>query len=274
MSEALLLQGIAGYAVEAGTNDQHHVFAALLLGRPFDEPDLAIRACTRWAQAESRRAVSTGRAPVERAELLAFRLIYRALRAEAAAVKPSAAGPAKGEAQWRRTLGAMSSIRHRQRAALTLRYMFGLTDSDAGWVIGIKDATPVLAPAIQRVVRVLGGPADVPRALRTAGKKLCPPVMAVQLPPVARLPRPVIRTLIAPPLADPQTTEPDTAAPEPEAKRSPVEVLIGAHPRPEPCIPGAPPRQTSKLWSLVGRVASAAAVVALFAWAVWPSAGR
>src|SRR6266702_3581958 len=99
------LQHIPGIQNRGHTaHDPLHLFAAALLCRPLAPLAPELDALVRSAEAEAARMAAGGRVDVARREVTAFRLIYRALRDRAAAIRPGeiATGP-----RWMRALSAL-----------------------------------------------------------------------------------------------------------------------------------------------------------------------
>jgi nucleoid-associated protein YgaU len=202
------------------------LFARVLLGRA---PDKRSASLVRWARSEASREVAAGRVPVAGAEVAAYRLLYRAARSEAAEIRAS--DPVSAKTRWECAIEGLATLRHRQRAGVALRFLAGLTLADVAEVLGVREtqARGIVESGIAGIVRAVGGPIDVRRALRVAAQRLVsPPKPAQQAPPPpVAMPRRVIRTLLAPP---------PLLAPMPQAARlSPVEALIA--PLPEPATP-------------------------------------
>lgn len=217
----------------------HRFFGAVLVGRTPAELPLGVRATLAWAIAEARRCVSAGRTVPDQEEVLGLRLAYQALKPEAAACS------AKGASTKGDLIASVAALRHRQRAAVLLAYGLKMSDADVARVLGVRPVQlqPILACATSAVARRMGRPVDLPRAMRTAARRIPPPAAVTQprVASVVPMPRPSpVQVLIAPTLP--------SVAPEPQ--------------------PEAPPRRG--VWSMIGRVAAAATVGMLFAWAIWP----
>lgn len=217
----------------------HRFFGAVLVGRTPDELPLGVRATLAWAIAEARRCVAAGRATADQEEVLGLRLAYQALKPEAAAC--SAAGASThGD-----LIASVAALRHRQRAAVLLAYGRKMSDADVARVLGVRPVQlqPILACATTAVARRMGRPVDLPRAMRKAARPVPLPAAATQprVASVVRMPRPSpVQVLIAPTLP-PAASEPQPETPSPRS-----------------------------IWSMIGRVAAAATVGMLFAWAIWP----
>lgn len=101
-----------------------------------------------------------------------------------------------------RVLRALPCLRHRQRAALTLRYITGLDVAEVAAVLAAppRVAEAVLRAGLQQLVRRAGGsPVDARRSLRGVGASLSRSAAAAPLP--KKEPRSVVRLLLAPPAA-------------------------------------------------------------------------
>lgn len=223
----------------------HRFFGAVLVGRTPEELPLGVRATLAWAIAEARRCVAAGRTTADQEEVLGLRLAYQALKPEAAACSAEGASTA-GD-----LLASVGALRHRQRAAVLLRYGLTKSEADVARVLGVRpvQVQPILACATTAVARRMGRPVDLPRAMRKAARPLSLPATThPRVASVVRMPRPSpVQVLIAP-------TLPSVAA--------------------EPSPPDASARravpQPRGVWSMIGRVAAAATVGMLFAWAIWP----
>ena len=224
----------------------YRFFGSALVGRAPQQLPLGVRATLLWALAEAARYVHAGRARPDEEEVLGLRLAYQALKAEAAIVRAAADSP--GE-----MLGAAIALRHRQRAAVLMRLGLKMSESDVARVLGVRPAQvqPIIAGARAAVARRLGRPVNLARVMRAAATPVpeaAPPAEG-SVAKVVRLPRPSpVQVLIAPDL--PAATEP----------------------QPAPTVSGVPANigRRRSVWSLIGRVAAAATVGMLFAWAIWP----
>ncbi|MCA1833744.1 MAG: hypothetical protein ABR548_09075 [Actinomycetota bacterium] len=125
----------------------------------------------------------------------AYRRLYRTLRSDAAAFTPP---PRPAASSTERCLNAVSSLRHRQRAVLALVHVAHLSLADVAFVVGVshREAGVIAAAATERVVRAVGGPADIDGALRALTAERIRPERVV--PPATTAPRAVVRTLLAP----------------------------------------------------------------------------
>lgn len=274
MDRALHLEEVrAGTVPEPSLPWPYRFFGSRLIGATPEELPRGVEWILSWAMAEARRTVAAGRAGPDLELVVGLQLAYGALKAEAAAVRvePDQIGPRAGP-----VIAATRRLRHRQRAAVLLRYGLGLAEPETARIIGVRPSqiSGILAAAAARIARIAARPVDVPRALRRSGRDPSRARIENQSGPeatVQRLPRPVVRQLVAPAPADAWT-------PPPEA-RSPVEVLIAprtVQEREPAAVAAMPPSQAARTggrWSLLGRIAAALSVGALFAWAVWPAYG-
>ncbi len=178
-------------------------FAAIMLSEHPLEPSDDARYLARMAEglARQRERRRDPAAPVTDEERIAtFHAAYLLARERPKKPPPAGDGPEKRAPKRVRVLRALLVLRHRQRAALTLRYLIGLTPSNVSAVIGTppKVTDGVLRAGLQAVVRRVGGSAvDARRALRAAGAGLGP----ISSLPQRRTkePRSVMRVLLAPP---------------------------------------------------------------------------
>lgn len=255
-----------------------HFFAAAL----FDELGFGITPATAGlvarCAADARAAVAS-RLPLAAEETLAFKLVYRATRA----VKiPHRTGsvPVSGE-RWERAVAALAALPRRRRAAVVLNYCCGLSVKAVSEIVGAgpAEARSVIAAGIATLTRTLGSRAAVGESLRIAGVRLVrPPVRAPEMPPPARLPRPVVRTLTAPPVSG----EPDgeSVARSLEARLQlgarPVEVLVApvTPAERETALPDPAPAEAAGRRRFPWRSALVAAACVVLAAVLVPSAAR
>jgi hypothetical protein len=239
----------------AGNPDQvlpwsYRFFGSALVGRAPHQLPLGVRATLTWAAAEAHRHVRSGRTAPDQEEVLGLRLAYQALKAEAATVRVA-------DDTMSKMLAPVIALRHRQRAAVLMRHGLKMSEGDVARVLGVRptQVQPILACAAVAVARRLGRPVDLTRALRAAAKPAPDPAAADEpVAPVVRMQRSrsaqtPVQILIAP-------VQPATIESEPVAQAGDVPAERGAGSR--------------SVWSLIGRVAAAATVGMLFAWAVWP----
>ena len=159
-----------------------------------------------------------------------------------------------------RALRAVLSLRHRQRAALTLRYVMGLEAADVAAVLALppKVAEAVLRAGVQQIVRRAGGsPVEARRSLRAVGANLARSERPAAAP--KKEPRGVVRLLLAPP-------------PLGTAQQSAAFTQILAHPRPvyRPWPPvqranPAPRRRMGRVWRPLAAAAAVILVALTFA---------
>lgn len=177
------------------------IFAAVLLGRLDDPSHPSVAGLAGRARADARTESRTGRALDEAERVTELRLAYAHVRADAAAIKPVVAIPPEGP-RWWRVFSGLAALRHRQRGALTLFYVLGASIEETAIVLGVRapEARKVIEAGVAQLVRAIAEPVDVRRALRTAGSRMTaeePAAAAVRAVP-ARLPRSVVRALLAP----------------------------------------------------------------------------
>ncbi|MGH2831033.1 MAG: hypothetical protein ACRDJM_11170, partial [Actinomycetota bacterium] len=116
----------------AAPSPAYRFFGAALLVRASEHLPLGVRAILRWAESEAERNVGSGRASPSTELVLGLRLAYRALRAEAAAVR----GPAPDGQEYPSdpVARSLAGVRHRQRAVLVLCHGIGLDAADVAAV--------------------------------------------------------------------------------------------------------------------------------------------
>ena len=252
-----------------GGPDAIEAFAAMVLGeRPFDPSDEA-RHLARMAREVSRdRAAPAGHDPTH----AALRALYALARDRSAQIHEPAAPGRKAETRSAEALRLMLSLRHRQRAALALRYVLGLDRRHTGEVLGLapKAVDEVLRAGLAAVARAAGSKMDVRRNLVAAGRSL-PRIDAPAVPPpveptVRREARPVFQLLLAPVEAQ-QPAAPVRMRPFVTAARP----VYGPFAKQLPLRPPAPARQRQIRWK-DGLVALAAAIVALGVLTIAPRA--
>lgn len=176
------------------------LFAGVYVLQP-DPSDDTLTGLVARARSEAETAVLSGR--VAATVDIEFARLYQIARAQAATAKPAPLRP-EAQTRWERVFSALGTLRHRQRAGLALYYLAGLPLAGVARCLTLSEADTrkVLESGIAAVVRQLGEPADVRRSLRTAGARLIEPAAAPGPEPriePARLPRSVVRTLLAPP---------------------------------------------------------------------------
>ena len=216
-------------------HDPLHLFAAALLCKPLEPIPYEVDALVRSADAEASRMVAGGRVGSDRRDVTAYRLLYRALRGRAARVRPSEIA---SEPQWMRAVGALSWLRHRQRALLILDTMTSLTVADAAEITSVpeREAWRIIAGAIGQVARALGRPTDVRRDLKQAANHLLVTERkGPESPREERTARRVVRLLLATPA--PKPPEPPGFSPE----QTPVDALLALSESEPPDITFAAP---------------------------------
>lgn len=236
-------------------------FAAIMLGEHSLEPSDDARSLARTAQGLARHRDRRRDPPGgDGIDLGTFRTAYLLARDRQPAPRTSPATD-EGRAPKRvRALRALSGLRHRQRAALTLRYVLALSAPQVSIVIGTPPKTTdrVLRAGLQAVVRRIGGSAaEARRALRAARAAVGDgAAMPARRP--AREPRAVMRLLLAPP---PGTSAPASARPGILWVPRPVYRPWRAAPRAARKAPAPAPAASSWLPARWQRVAAAAAVI-------------
>jgi nucleoid-associated protein YgaU len=180
-------------------------FAAIMLGEHPLEPSEGARYLARMAEGLARdrdRRRDPAGAAADEIHLATFRAAYLLAR-ERAPAPPRPLPDGDGRAPKRvRALCALFLLRHRQRAALALRYVLGFSAAQVSSVVGAppKLTDSVLRAGLQAVVRRVGGSAvDARRALRAAGATLGNGAGAPAPRKPVREPRAVMRLLLAPP---------------------------------------------------------------------------
>jgi len=252
-----------------GGPDAIEAFAAMLLGeRPFDPSDEA-KHLARIAREVSRdRSLPAAQVPTH----TAFRALYALARERSAEIHVTEAPPGRTETRSAMALRLMLSLRHRQRAALALRYVLGLDRQKTGQVLGLppKQTDAVLRAGLAAVARAAGSKLDVRRNLVAAGRSL--PSLEQPAPePIlepARKVRPVFQLLLAP-IEMQQVSEPKHLRPLVTDARP----VYGPLTKQLPMRPPAPRRTREIRWR-DGLVALAAAIVALGVLTIAPHATR
>lgn len=254
-------------------------FACLVLGRPPGALPATLARTVAAAVASGRRRLETGRAtpPPRLLRAYPFREVYRAVRSRAAKAGPSRpaapSGPRRPSAL---ALEAVLQLRHRQRAALALRCILGFRDDEIAYVLGVSraEAVRVVEAGIAAVRRLGDRSIDVDRALRDVGHRAAAaPEARPATRPADRLPREVVRVLLAP--------VPD-ARPVPDA--APAGASKAPLPTPSPPLPQTakveapsgppariPPPPVRRRRGVLALVAAAAAIVAA---ALVPASGQ
>ena len=264
-----------------GSPSALEAFAALMLGeRPFEPSDEA-KTLARLAQ---ELAHGKGRArqlslALEADRAIAFRALYGLVRERGVHTRASRSAPEENETKPARSLRLLLGLRHRQRAALSLRYVLGMGEPEVALVLGVSPrvAGEVVRAGLAGIARRAGSKMDVRRNLRTYGASLPQSRPIVVSPPRGEdsrsEPRSVVRLLLAPP--------PLGAA---ERAADLQQIVFGARPvygaraagpapeeRAQPLAP-PPERRTSSGWRALA--AAAAAIVILGVLAVLPQGAR
>ncbi|TMK18097.1 MAG: sigma-70 family RNA polymerase sigma factor, partial [Actinobacteria bacterium] len=156
-----------------GGSDAIEAFAAMLLGaRPFDPSDEAAH-LARIAR-EVARDRSRPVTPTMTVEHAALRALYALARDRSAEIHPAPAPSRDVETRSALALRLMLSLRHRQRAALALRYVLGVDRHRVGQILGLrpKVVDGVLSGGLAAIARAAGSKMDVRRNLIAAGRSL------------------------------------------------------------------------------------------------------
>jgi nucleoid-associated protein YgaU len=243
-----------------GTNALE-AFAAVMLGEhPF---------------APSEEAVDLARlAPTltrDRSEpVLLLRALYGLAREHAGSGARKHPEPDKPETKPARCLRLMLGLRHRQRAALALRFVLGFGVEDVAAVLGVSPgaADEVVRAGLAAIARGAGSKMDVRRNLRSFSSSLAP----MPDPGPRAEPRNVVRLLLAPPplgTAE-RAARLDRVVFEARPIYGPIEVPereapVADVPAP-PSAPRAPRRRAPG--ALRSLLAAAAAIVVLFVFAL------
>jgi len=265
-----------------GGSNALEAFAALLLSeRPFEPSDEAVRLAQMAAAiARDRKRGRSGTKPLPvliPGDLGPFRTLY-ALAREQAKHAHHAEAPAPGETRPALAMRLLLNLRHRQRAAVGLRYVIGMPRDAVGLILDLppRAAEEVLRSGVNAIARGSRSKLDVCRNLRTAGAALAcnrPREIAGPPAPPRTHARSVVRLLLAP-------SPFGLSEPEPERwDAPPTRVVSEARPVYRAPIRGGPPPlpairpRAARTWlSRVGTVAAAIVVVGIFA--VWPHGTR
>ena len=211
------------------------LFAAVLTGRAREHTLDGLTETVSKARSAARAA--TSRIPLGREETLALRLIYKETRA----TRDPSNAVVRGDA-----MSALQQIPRRQRATVLLSVAFDLPPDEVAVVIGVRPTAveAILGAGLASLSRVQDTGIDAVRVLRMQARALVAQREADAESRPARLPRAVIRTLVAPALneSDTETTPTVDATSNADGahgtKLSPVEVLLA----PSPSQPLAPSR--------------------------------
>jgi nucleoid-associated protein YgaU len=245
-------------------------FAAVMLGAsPLDPPDEARKIAAMASRlAEPRPARRPGDVEATRA----YRSVYALSRGQETGA-PSVSEPVPTKAAI--VLRTLLSLRHRQRAALALRYVFGLPPDGVARVLGLSPAkvAEVARAGAANISKTIGARVDVGRHLRSTGTLLreSPPERSATRP--AGEPRSVVRLLLAP--TGRTDAEP---GPVPRPRRiaaRPVYDVRAARlgpPTPPPPAPPPSPEIAAKKPRRVGLLAAACVAALTFLGAFVPTA--
>ena len=261
-----------------GTNALEAFAALLLCERPSEPSEEAVRLAQMAAEvARDRSRGMSGTKPLPvliPGDLGPFRALYALARDQAKAAR-SSVEKAEDETRPTAALRLLLSLRHRQRAAIGLRYLIGMRRDAVALVIGVppRATDEILRAGLNAIARGSRSKIDVRRNLRTAGAGLGWSRLREADPdprPARTEPRRVVRLLLAP---SPFGLDgPISPMHEPALSRvamSPRPVYD--RPLPERIASKRPPPLPKREW--VTRVAAvAAAVIAIAFFAAWPRA--
>jgi nucleoid-associated protein YgaU len=266
-----------------GTNALE-AFAALLLcespSAPSEEALRLARLAAGLAGERARGSSGTRPLPVPiPGDLGPFRALYGLARDQAKAARSSVAA-AEGETRPVQAVRLLLGLRHRQRAAVGLRYLLGMPRHAVGPVLGLSPAAAedVLLAGLNAIARGSRSKIDVRRNLRSAGAAYGWSRRQDAIPadrePRAEA-RSVVRLLLAPsPFGFEETAPPGDlfGAPLPRVVRTARSIY--GRPLPDtPVLPMSPRRTPKRGWAV--RVAAlAAAVMAIGMFAAWPRAAQ
>jgi nucleoid-associated protein YgaU len=227
-------------------------FAAMMLGSsPLDPPpEAAAMAAMAARLAEPRPA----RRPGDVEGTRAFRSVYALARGQAAGTRSNGHHAERDEATKSSiVLGSTLELRHRQRAALALRYVFGLPASGVARVLGLSKnrAAEVARAGATNVSKAVGGRVDVARHLRAIGATVRSNGMPVAPSEKGTEPRSVVKLLLSSvaeaPAGRGRITTP-AAAPRPRpVYRVRHAALPASRPPAVPHAPALKPRRTGLL---------------------------
>ncbi len=238
-------------------------FAAMMLGSsPLDPPpEAAITSAMATRLAEPRRA----RRPGDVEGTRAFRSVYaltheRGAQPQRNGSHADRAGATKASIVLARTL----ELRHRQRAALALRYVFGMQAAGVARILGLSlnRTVEVIRAATANVSTAAGGRIDVARHLRAVGTMVRSNVTSA-VDPGAEEPRSVVKLLISTVAEAPAARGRVTA---PAAARPVYHVRAGSRPAsPPPGVPRMPERTSRRTGVLLAACVAALAFLGAFA---------
>jgi hypothetical protein len=170
-------------------------FAAVMLGASPLEPSATAREIAAMA---SRLAEPRPARPGDVEATRALRSVYMLSRDhEPSAPEPAAGAGRETSLRWA-VLDQVLRLRHRQRAALTLRYVLGLPPVAVARVLGVSKprAREIAEAGNARVIRAVGRRVDVSRHLRSVGSLLRAAVEEAPAPAAAE-PRSVFKLLLS-----------------------------------------------------------------------------
>lgn len=226
-------------------------FAAMMLG--FSPLETSPEAVSIAAMASRLADPRPPRRPGDVEGARAFRSVYALTRGQSPAAVASSyrADRVTATKAWI-VLEATLGLRHRQRAALALRYVFGLREAGVARVIGASRARAreVIRAGSANISNASGGRVDVARHLRSIGAMLRENGSRSGAGESAE-PRSVVKLLLSSVAQPPASRNRSITAPAPIAARPVYRVRDGSLPasRP-PSVPRAPlhkPRRTALL---------------------------
>jgi nucleoid-associated protein YgaU len=257
-----------------GGTDALEAFAALLLcERPSEPSEEAVRLAKMAMELSRDRTRGRGGThplPVLiPGDLAPFRTLY-ALGRERAKNARSDRSPTTGETKPAAAVRLLLALRHRQRAAVGLRYLIGMPRDSVGLVLGLppRATDEVLRAGLGAIARGSRSKIDVRRNLRAAGTMLTENPQREMSAVLSREtgPRSVVRLLLAPgPFG---LSEPDRSAWD----APPATVALTARPVYGVPVGGAPPplpqirvRARRRLAATAATLAAAIVVAVVFA---------
>jgi nucleoid-associated protein YgaU len=240
-------------------------FAAMMLGfSPLDPPP---EAAAMAAMAARLAAPRPARRPGDIEGTRAFRSVYALAREQGAGTRSNGHQADRATATKSLiVLGSTLELRHRQRAALALRYVFGLPASGVARVLGLsKNRTAEVARAgATNVSKAVGGRVDVARHLRVIGATVRSNGTAFAPSERGTEPRSVVKLLLSSVAEAParrgRVTTP-AAAPRP-VYRVRDAALPASRP---PAVPHAPALKPRRTGLLVAACVAALAFLGAFA---------
>jgi hypothetical protein len=265
-----------------GGTDALEAFAALLLcERPFEPSDEAVRLAHMAAElARDRSGGRSGTKPLPvliPGDLGPFRTLYGLAREQAKKARFSEA-PGSQETKPALAMRLLLALRHRQRAAVGLRYVIGMPGDAIGPVLGLapRAAEEVIRSGLNAIARGSRSKIDVRRNLRAAGATLAwnrPQEIARPTLAQRKQPRSVVRLLLAPSpfgLSEPEPIRWDAPLSSVVSEARPVyRAPIHGEPPPLPKVRSRPRRGWASGFATV-----AAGVIVVMVFAAWPHAVR